>query len=80
MRVRRKRQPTKPARSSPTEPKPGAVKGIVVLEEILVVFALWKAWTLPLWTEALEQFAVPVYSVNVSFTALVPLTVAFEMS
>jgi hypothetical protein len=78
-RIRRKRQLIKPARSNPTDPKPGAVKGNMALEEIVAVLALWKAWTLPLWTEALEQFAVPVYSVNVSLTALVPLTVAFEM-
>jgi hypothetical protein len=60
MRSRRIRVPIRPVRSNPAKPSPGAVKGTIVLEEILVVFALWKAWTLPLWTEAPEQFAVPV--------------------
>ena len=59
-RIRRKRQPTMPARSSPREPKAAAVMGSVGLEEILLVLARWKAWTFPLWTEALEQFAAPV--------------------
>lgn len=42
--IRRKRQPTIPARSSPTEPKAATVIGSTGLEEILVVvLALWKA-------------------------------------
>lgn len=59
-RIRRKRQPTMPARSSPREPREAVVMGSVGLEEILLFLALWKAWTFPFWTEALEQFAVPV--------------------
>ena len=59
-RIRRKRQPTIPARSSPMEPKAGTVIGSTGLEEILVVLALWKEWAFPLLTELLEQFAVPV--------------------
>jgi len=59
-RIRRKRQPIKLARNNPVEPRTGAVIGSMELEEILAVFALWKVWTFPLWTEALEQFAVPV--------------------
>src|ERR1035438_7759531 len=59
-RIRRKRQQTTPARSSPTQPKAATVIGIMGLEEILVVLVLWKAWAFPLWTELLEQFAVPV--------------------
>jgi hypothetical protein len=59
-RIRRKRQPTMPARSSPREPKAAAVTGSIGLEEILLALVLWKAWTFPLWTEALEQFVVPV--------------------
>lgn len=59
-RVRRRHQPTRPARSNPAEPTPGAVKGNIMLEAILELLALWNAWTLPLWIEALEQFAVPV--------------------
>ena len=59
-RIRRKRQPIKPARSNPVEPRTGAVIGSMELEEILAVLALWKVCIFPLRTEALEQFAVPV--------------------
>jgi len=60
VRIRRKRQPTIPARNSPTEPKSATVRGSTGLEEILVVLALWKEWVFPLLIELLEQFAVPV--------------------
>jgi hypothetical protein len=80
VRIRRKRQPTKAARSNPAEPKAGVVIGSIGLEEILEALELRKAWTLPLWTEAVEQFALPVMSVSVSLTALEPLIIAFEMS
>jgi hypothetical protein len=59
-RTRRKRQPKMPASSNPMEPKAGVVIGSMESEEFLPVLTLWKAWTFPLLTEALEQSAVPV--------------------
>ena len=60
-RVRRKRHPIKPARRNPVEARTGASTGNAGTEEILVVGVLRNAWcAFPFWTEALEQFVVPV--------------------
>lgn len=60
-RIRRKRQPIKPASNNPVEPRTGAATGNAGVEEIVVVVALRNAWwAFPLWAEAPEQFAAPV--------------------